>query len=115
MTLGLTEKITIIGENVEEEVVARVDSGATASSVDSALAEKLQLGPITRTKIVKSASGVVKRPIIKVKVRLNGMEMEAEFNLADRSHMTYEVLIGQNILKEGKFLIDPLKKVDKAT
>ena len=107
--LGLTEKITIIGPNGNEEVVARIDSGATASSIDIELSDKLGLGPITRTKIVKSASGIKRRPIIIVKVKINGDILEEEFTLADRVHMTYPVLIGQNILKKGKFLIDPNK------
>jgi len=38
------------------------------------------------------------------------MEIEDEFTLADRSHMTFPMLIGQNILTKGKFLIDPLKE-----
>ena len=32
--LGLTEMITIVGPDGSEEVVARIDSGATASSID---------------------------------------------------------------------------------
>ncbi|MBT4110720.1 hypothetical protein HOE37_02590 [Candidatus Woesearchaeota archaeon] len=108
--LGLIEKIVVFGpDNNEEKVIARIDSGATASSIDFKLSAKLGLGPITRTKIVKSASGVKRRPIIIVKVRVGKKEIEAEFTLADRAHMTYPVLIGQNILQEGNFLIDPNK------
>ena len=112
-TLGLTEKITVIGPKGSEEIVARIDSGATASSIDLKLSAKLGLGPITRTKIVKSASGVKRRPIILVKVKIGNQELEEEFTLADRNHMTYPVLIGQNVLKEGNFLIDPNKEVKK--
>jgi hypothetical protein len=108
--LGLTEEITLIGNNGEtKEIVARIDTGATASSVDIRLAAKLELGPITKTKLVKSASGVKKRPSIRAKIKLDGQIIEDEFTLADRSHMTYQVLIGQNILKNGDFLIDPKK------
>ena len=108
--LGLTEEVLIIGENGKEhQVTARIDTGATSSSIDSAVGKKLQLGPITTTRIVKSASGVKKRPMIRAKLKLNGDLLEADFTLADRSHMTYPVLIGQNILKKGHFLIDPNK------
>jgi hypothetical protein len=108
--LGLTEEVTILGLNGnEEKVVARIDTGATASSLDLALAEKLDLDHSTRTKIVKSASGIKKRPIITIKVKIHGQEIETYFTLADRSHMTYPVLIGQNILKKGNFLVDPNK------
>jgi hypothetical protein len=111
IVLGLTEEVTIIGTNdKEEKVTARVDSGATMSSIDMELASKLELGPVVKSKIVKSASGIKTRPVLKAKIRINKSTLEEEFSLADRSHMTYNVLIGQNILKEGNFLIDPNKK-----
>ncbi len=112
--LGLMEPVTVHGNNgTSEEVLARIDSGATASSIDLNVAAKLELGPITRSKVVKSASGIGKRPIVRAKVILNGVEIEEEFTLADRSHMTYPLLVGQNILKAGKFMIDPLKKTEE--
>ena len=108
LILGLTEEIVIIGNNGKEETLtARIDTGATASSIDTALAKKLELGPVTRQKIVKSASGVKRRPVIKAKVKIRDILIEDEFTLADRSVMTYPVLIGQNILKKEDFLIDP--------
>ena len=36
--------------------------------------------------------------------------MKSEFTIADRTHMKYKILVGQNILKEG-FLVDPMKKI----
>ncbi|HIJ11315.1 TPA: hypothetical protein HA278_04625 [Candidatus Woesearchaeota archaeon] len=111
--LGLVEPVTVHGDTQSEHLIARIDSGATASSIDTALAEKLQLGPVTREKIVKSASGVSRRPIIVAKITIDGEEMEEEFTLADRTHMTYKMLVGQNILKKGAFLIDPLKEVSE--
>jgi len=114
VVLGVTEKVTIIGNNnKEEEVIARIDTGATSSSIDINLALKLSLGPVTRLKVVKSASAVGKRQLIKAKVKIHDIEMEEEFTLADRAHMTYPILIGQNILKKGNFLIDPLRQVKR--
>jgi len=106
--LGLTEQVKLIGKK-QVELTARIDTGATSSSIDSKLAGELSLGPVIKTKVVKSASGVKKRPIIKATIILKDIEMEGEFTLADRRHMTYLLLIGQNILKKGNFLIDPLK------
>ena len=112
--LGLTEPVRVFGNNGQnEEVLSRIDTGATASSIDLNVAAKLELGPITRSKVVKSASGIGKRPIIIAKISIQGVEMEEEFTLADRSHMTYPLLIGQNVLKRGKFIIDPLRKVEE--
>ena len=113
-SLGLTGSVILEGSNGEEKLLtARIDSGATSSSIDLTLAEKLKLGPTLRTRLVKSASGVKKRPIVLAKVNIAGTIIEAEFSLADRSHMTYQILIGQNVLKKGKFLIDPLLEAEK--
>ncbi|MBI2146053.1 ATP-dependent zinc protease [Candidatus Woesearchaeota archaeon] len=112
--LGLTEKITLIGASGERiKVLARIDTGATSSSIDTHLAAELELGPVTRSKIIRSASGVKKRPIIKARVKMDGEVIDAEFSLVDRGHMTYPMLIGQNILKQGNFLIDPNKEAPR--
>ena len=106
--LGLTQEISVMGSlGKEYTVIARIDTGATASSIDAVLAEKWGLGPVMKTKIIKSASGVRSRPVVKVKIKLHSLLLEEYFNLADRAHMTYQVLLGQNILKKGNFLIDP--------
>ena len=112
--LGLIEQVILLGSNGNEhKLIARIDSGAITSSIDSNLAEKLELGPTIKSKVVKSASGVEKRAIVEAQVRINGLIMKNEFTIADRSHMTYPMLIGQNILKQGKFLIDPLKEAQE--
>lgn len=106
--VGLTERITVFG-NSHKEVIARVDTGATKSSIDSNLAKELSLGPILESKLVKTAHGNKLRPVIRAKVRIQDKIFEMKFTLSDRHHMKYPVLIGQNILKKG-FLIDPSKK-----
>src|SRR3989344_142975 len=106
VVLGLVEEIAIIG-NKRKAVKARIDTGATNSSIDSKLAKELDLGPIIRERRIKSALGTTVRPIVKVVIEIKGNQMEEEFNLAERGHMTYPVLIGQNILKKEKFLVDP--------
>ncbi len=109
--LGLTEEVTILNPPRSEKAIARIDTGATSSSIDLKFAEKLHLKEVNIFKIIKSASGIGRRPVIHVKIIIKGQELEGDFTLANRSHMTYSLLIGQNILKKGRFLIDPLKKV----
>jgi hypothetical protein len=107
--LGLTGQVVLKSNDGEDkQFLARIDSGATSSSIDINLIKSLNFKSTKRHRVVKSASGIKKRPIIYANVTIRGKEMEAEFTLADRGHMTYQILIGQNILKEGKFLIDPL-------
>ena len=104
--VGLIEKIIIRNGEEHTNIEARIDTGATKSSIDINLAGKLKLGPIVKTMMVKSAHGKRVRPVIHVEVELAGKRIQTEFTLADRGHMRYPVLIGQDILKEG-FIIDP--------
>ena len=109
IVVGLTEKVTLNGKSKEKALWAKIDTGATKSSMDIALAEQLKLGPVTHSKVVKSAHGSRLRPIVEATIILADRKISTEFTLAERSHMKYKVLIGQNILKDG-FLIDPSKK-----
>ena len=105
----MTEYITLIGEkNRRKKVKAKIDTGADKSSIDLKLAADLKLGPVVKTRLIKSASGSLVRPIIRSKVLFAKREMDVYFTMADRAHMKYRVLIGKNILKRG-FLIDPSK------
>ena len=110
VVLGLIENIVLLNNNQEEKVTARIDTGATKSSIDLNLAEKLGLKVSDKEKIVKSASGIEKRHMVFAKVKIRDLLIEDYFTLADRHHMTYSVLIGQNILKQGEFIVDPLKE-----
>ena len=111
--LGLIENVTLIGPQQQQTILARIDTGATSSSLDINLAAKLDLSQSHKSKLIKSASGVRHRPIVTAKIRMEGLTITEEFSLVDRSHMSYPVLIGQNILKKGNFLIDPQKEWGK--
>ena len=107
--VGLTERVLVKGPSGDKEVMARIDTGATKSSLDVKLASELKFGPIIKTKLVKSASGSALRPVIIGKIVIANKELTSEFTLADRSHMKYRVLIGQNILIDNAFIIDSTK------
>lgn len=106
--IGLVENIRILGRQRQKEISAKIDTGATKSSIDKRIVDDLSLGPIIKSKIVKSAHGTGIRPVIEAEIIIAGRHIKAEFTIADRIHMKYPVLIGQNILKIG-FLIDPNK------
>lgn len=109
IVVGLVEKVTLLNKKKERKtILARIDTGATKSSIDAKLAADLNLGPVITSKLVKSAHGNKVRPVIEANIILSNKRIKEEFSLADRPHMKYKVLIGQNILKKG-FLIDPLK------
>ena len=102
--IGMREKVKVC----DKAVVARIDTGATISSMDSKLASQLELGPVVRTATVVSSHGKQVRPVVKIPLKIAGRKIRASFNITDRSHMKYKVLIGRNILKKG-FLIDTTK------
>jgi hypothetical protein len=107
--IGLTEDLVLIGEKKRKKVVAKIDTGADKSSIDMNLAAELKLGPVVKTRLIRSASGSLMRPIIRAKVVFAKRKMGVYFTIADRAHMKYRVLIGKNILKKG-FLIDPSRE-----
>jgi hypothetical protein len=109
--VGLTEFVSVRGTAGSRDMIARIDTGATKSSIDLVLASKLGLGPVVDSKLIKSAYGVRLRPVVQADIVIAGRVIRAKFTLADRLHMKFPVLIGQNILKKG-FLVDPSRRVD---
>lgn len=99
--LGLIEKVKINGK----EVKAKIDTGAQGNSIDIKLAQKLKLGPIIKTYKIKTSTGHARRPAVKAHLEIKGRKFNTIFNISDRKHMKYNVLIGRRILKKG-FLID---------
>jgi len=107
IVVGLTEDIIMLpGNGNSKQVTAKIDTGATRSSIDIKLASKLSLGPVIKSKMVRSAHGNKLRPVIEAELLLAGKKLKSEFTLADRTQMKYAILIGVNVLKHG-FLIDP--------
>jgi hypothetical protein len=105
--IGLYEKVTLKGNNTsDKKVIARIDTGATRSSIDVKLAASLRLGPVLKTKMVKSAHGATLRPIVEGSLNIAGKNLKTQFTIADRVKMKYKLLIGQDLLREGNFLVD---------
>lgn len=101
------EKVRVVGLNGKTEtVLARIDTGATRSSVDKELARKL--GMLKKENILwkdtyRSAVGVQPRPIVGFHYWLAGRKIKSTASVTDRSKMKYPVLIGRNDL--GGFLV----------
>lgn len=110
--LGLIETVTCKSKNKKATVHARIDTGATKSSIDQALVDKLNLGPVLGERTIKNAHGYGTRKLIEVTIIIAGIEITEMFTIADRAHLKFPVLVGRNILRKG-FLIDPNKKAKK--
>ncbi|MFH1332024.1 MAG: RimK/LysX family protein [archaeon] len=104
IVVGLTEKVMIKGK----EVVARIDTGADRSSICKELYSELGLGPFVGKVKTKSVNNVELRPTVEAEFEIRGKKIRTLFNIADRSKMRYQLLIGQDVLKRG-FLVDPSK------
>lgn len=110
------------------QVKGKVDSGATTSSLH---AENIKVNKGNNSvsfscpdlsnsiitmqlngaqEVVSADAGGTTRPIVQFDVEVDGTPIKgASFNLNDRGHMDSPILIGQNILKAGNFLIDVSK------
>lgn len=135
-TLGLSGSSAdgqTVGNNVEVKFTSigdittqgKVDSGADLSCIHATnvtinkernsvtfnspvLSNNMVTMELAGVQDVHSADGgKTTRPTIKLDVEINGTPVQgAMFNLNDRSNMDSPILIGQNVLKAGKFQID---------
>lgn len=110
--VGLVEKIKIIGQK-PVEAFALFDTGAKSTSVDIKLAGEAKLGPVLGMAKIKNPSVKRKsrRAVVKAEIEIKDMKFDTRVNLQDRSHMTFPVIIGRNILI-GNFIVDAEKNKD---
>jgi hypothetical protein len=101
------EPVLIQSSNlVIKKIKARIDTGATQSSIDVNLAKELGYTKYIGQINVVSANGIKTRPLVEINYELSGKKIKSIFTIADRKNLNYSILIGRNDL-EG-FLIDPI-------
>jgi len=127
-TVGWVEKAKIPG--VDKEVKVKLDTGAETTSINAEILEKpnrqLESGgmikfrfkdgegtdaiferPIVRWVEIKSREGDnIERPVVQMKFCIAGRWIEEEVNLADRDDFNYPVLIGRNMLKKSRLIVN---------
>lgn len=110
---------------LDKTIKGKVDTGATTSSLHgtninietkhntvsfmcSALSNNIITLPLKGTQEVRSADGGSEtRPVVSFDVKINDTLLKnMDFNINDRSNMDVPLLIGQNILKAGEFIVD---------
>ena len=107
LIIGLVETITLEDKT---RYKVKIDTGADSSSIDILIAESLGKKKIVSHKIIKSALGIHKRPTIMLEFEFHGKKFKEKFSVSDRGDLKYKILLGNNLLKKEKFLIDPNKK-----
>lgn len=102
----------------------KIDTGADVSSLHAdkwdinngqvtfltpELSENEITMPVIEKQAIKSSNGDVEyRPVIELNIRINDQQLtNCMFNLNDRGTMRYPILVGQNVLEAGGFMIDP--------
>ncbi|MFB6072405.1 MAG: RimK/LysX family protein [Halobacterium sp.] len=99
--IGYTEDVLVSGTSGTERVVAKSDTGASRTSIDTRLAAEIGAGPIKSMTKVKSGS--VKsgkaRPVVDIVVGVAGDRHTVAASLEDRGHMEYPLLLGRDILQ----------------
>lgn len=122
--LGSVEEVVLLPWGVK--LPARVDTGATTSSLDArdmeitgeTVAFSLPPGyggqrislPVRDWKFVRSAESREKRPIVEMEVCVGPKKIRARVNLNDRSRMKYPFIVGRSILNHG-FVVDPVREM----
>ena len=99
-TIGYTEEVLVSGTSGTERVVAKADTGASRTSIDTRLAADIGAGPIKSMTKVRSGSnkGGKARPVVDIVVGVGGDRHTVAASLEDRSHMNYPMILGRDIL-----------------
>jgi len=120
--VGSLTKVIIKHFNNEEPIEARVDTGASISSIHGDNIEvddttiKFTFGKtrykfhLARTSKIKQSSidDPDERPVIRVDMVIDGITLRnVELSVTDREHMEYNILLGRKTLASGGFLVNP--------
>ncbi len=125
--LGYIEKVRF--DNPSIELNAKLDSGATTSSLNALNKESFEKdgkewirfdvidpedednlvtfeAPVVRTVRIRRHGGTPhQRPVVELGMCVGHVHQVAQFTLADRSVFNYQVLVGRNFLK-GHIVVD---------
>jgi len=109
--IGVIEHVTLRGPGGEIQVRAKIDTGATRTSLDTDLAKRLGLGPVERRVRIRSAAAErpEERDVVKATLVIGSKVFEAHVAVADRKDMKFHVIVGMDVLRKSGFLISPRK------
>lgn len=123
--LVLGEKEWIWLDIAQRNYRARVDTGATTSSINATEIQEFERDgktwvrftladqetpddtqtvetPVKRWVRIRQSSvkGTTRRPVIELRIQLGPLQDKTQFTLTDRSHMDYPVLLGRSFFKD---------------
>ena len=110
--IGYIEEVVVSGTRGSQLVMAKSDTGATRTSIDTHLATEIGSGPIKD--IITVRSGSVKegrsRPVVDIVVGVGGTQHTVTASVEDRSHMEFPLLLGRDILEH--YHVDVTRRAD---
>ena len=111
-TIGYIEEVVATGTSGSTQVLAKSDTGATRTSIDTSLAAEIGAGPIKSMTRVKSGSvkGGKARPVVDLVIGVGGNQHTVTASVEDRGHMEYPLLLGRDILEH--YSVDVRKRAD---
>ncbi|MDP3917885.1 MAG: sugar-transfer associated ATP-grasp domain-containing protein [Candidatus Woesebacteria bacterium] len=108
-TIKAIEEVGIVDANAKQnQILAKIDTGAWSSTIDISLARKLGLlkkNKIIATRKKLSSLGEEERPLIAITFYLSGRKIITRATVSDRKLLRYQFLIGRIDLQG--FLISP--------
>ena len=112
LVIGYTEEVVVSGTSGSETVIAKSDTGAGRTSIDTQLAAAVGAGPIRSMTRVKSGSlkSGKARPVVDIVVGVGGHQHTVTASVEDRSHMDYPMLLGRDILEH--YQVDVRRRSD---
>ncbi|EMA36257.1 putative ATP-dependent zinc protease [Halococcus hamelinensis] len=111
-TIGYIEDVVVSGTSGSQSTLAKSDTGATRTSIDTSLAAAIGAGPIKSMTKVRSGSqkSGKARPVVDLVVGIGGTQHTVTASVEDRSHMNYPLLLGRDILKH--YQVDVRRRAD---
>lgn len=115
--IGYIEEVVVSGTSCSTTSLAKSDTGATRSSIDTSLAAEIGAGPIKSMARVKSGS--VKngkaRPVVDLVIGIGGRQHTVTVSVEDQSHMDYPLLLGRDILQHYQVNVRRRADVDQVS
>jgi hypothetical protein len=102
--VGLTEEVVVSGTRSSAVILAKSDTGAKRTSIDSDVAGTLGIGDDAEEVRVRSSNGVEARCVHPFSVELRGRTHEVVASITDRSAMRYDAILGRDVL--SSYLVD---------
>lgn len=110
-SIGVVEEVTLRGSKSDIRVLAKIDTGAARTSLDTDLAARAGLGPVFDRVRVRAAAAhePEERDVVDARVVIAGREFDVAVAITDRKDMRYHMIVGMDILRDSGFLVDPSK------